>query len=63
MVCKIVNWSGRFGNSIIQLVNCIYYALKYNHNIVIYPKLELIEETSINNNNNNNIIIEGNFFI
>jgi hypothetical protein len=35
---KIKNWNGRLGNNIIQTLQAVQYALKYNANIVILPR-------------------------
>lgn len=70
MISKIFNWSGRNGNNVIQVINCIYFSFyKNNMSMIQIPKHILFNTTQITNKENkiidNNRIIyrdKNNFF-
>ena len=67
MILKISSWSGRLGNNLMQLRNCILIALYYNYNI-IFPKHRFLKDTKviINKETNRKIYVDregSNFFI
>ena len=66
MILKISSWSGRLGNNLMQLRNCILIALYYNYNI-IFPKHRFLKDTKviINKETNRKIYVDregSNFF-
>ena len=48
MSSRINNWSGRTGNNIIQIINCIYYSFyKHNLNYITFPSHSLFKTKKI----------------
>ncbi len=64
----INSWFGRLGNNILQIINCIHYAIYNKHNIINFPNHYMMNTNKIiiNNNNkddNNNHIINTFFYL
>jgi hypothetical protein len=66
--CIINNWVGRFGNNILQIVRCIYYAQLNNYELISFQNHDLLIKNEIKvqikseNNIENQNIIENDFF-
>lgn len=55
MSCIINKWVGRFGNNLLQLVRCIYYAKNNNYKIICFPNHKLFKYNKIELENTNDI--------
>ena len=53
MIATITEWTGRTGNNVIQLINCLYYAF-YLHDFkkITFPQHPLFSTQTIISNNN-----------
>lgn len=56
MTARINNWSGRTGNNLIQIINCLYYSFyKHNLNSITFPSHSLFKTTKILSKENKNL--------
>lgn len=61
---RINNWTGRFGNNVLQIIRALHYAINNNHYIVLFPKHRLFnsQKIIIDLNKINKITIVDSFF-
>jgi hypothetical protein len=62
---RITEWFGRFGNNVIQIANCLFYAEQKNHSMIVFPSHPLFTRTIIPLNqecSENNLPVENIFY-
>jgi len=66
IMLEIVNWTGRTGNNILQLIRAIHYSIIYNHHTIQFRPHKLLTNTIITiddiNNDTNKTLVKNCFF-